>query len=62
MTIEEAIKAIRPVGVSIEGPARRVGEFIEALDVSEDAMEELQQYRAIGTVDECREAVEKMKQ
>lgn len=52
MTIEEAIKAIRPVGFSIEGPARRVGEFIEALDISEDAMEELKKYREIGTLEE----------
>lgn len=30
-------------------------------DVAIQALEEIQQYRAIGTVDQCREAVERMK-
>ena len=34
----------------------------EEMDVAIKALEDVQQYRAIGTVDECREAVEKMKQ
>ena len=33
----------------------------EEMDIAIKALEEIQQYRAIGTVDECREAVEKMK-
>lgn len=32
---------------------------IEACEVAIKALEEIQQYRAIGTVEECREAVEK---
>lgn len=33
----------------------------EALDVAKSALEEIRQYRAIGTVEECREAIEKQK-
>lgn len=33
---------------------------IKAKEVAIQALEEIQQYRAIGTLDECREAVERM--
>ena len=33
----------------------------EEMDMAIKALEEVQQYRAIGTPEECREAVEKMK-
>ena len=33
----------------------------EEMDIAIKALEEVQQYRAIGTVEECRLAVEKMK-
>lgn len=33
----------------------------ESLDMAIKALEEIQQYREIGTVEECREAVEKQK-
>ena len=33
----------------------------EEMDIAIKALEEIQQYRAIGTPEECREAVEKMK-
>ena len=36
--------------------------FGEALDMAVQALEEIQEYRAIGTADECRAAVEKQKQ
>lgn len=35
--------------------------FYEALSKAIQALEEVQQYRKIGTVEECREAVEKQK-
>ena len=38
-----------------------VGEQEEALEVAIQALEEVQQHRAIGTLDQCREAVERMK-
>lgn len=56
MTESEAIKelhAIRPRGGII--PQKRA----EALDVAIQALEEVQQYRAIGTLEECRAAMEK---
>lgn len=34
----------------------------EEMDVAIKALEEVEQYRAIGTPEECREAVEKIKQ
>lgn len=36
-------------------------EFLESLGVAISALKEIQQYRAIGTVEECREAMEKQK-
>ena len=36
-------------------------EFLESLGVAITALKEIQQYREIGTVEECREAVEKQK-
>ena len=36
-------------------------EFLEALGIAISTLKEIQQYRAIGTVEECREAVEKQK-
>ena len=55
MTSSEAIKElhkIRPRGGII--PQKRA----EALDVATKALEEVQQYRAIGTPEECLAAVE----
>ena len=37
------------------------GDVNEALEIAKQALEEIQQYRKIGTVEECREAVEKQK-
>ena len=37
------------------------GEICEAIDTAIKALEEIQQYREIGTVEECREAAEKQK-
>lgn len=56
MTENEAIREfqnIRPHSGMI--PVR----MAEAVDTAIQALEEVQQYRAIGTVEECREAVEK---
>ena len=36
-------------------------EFLEALGIAISTLKEIQQYREIGTVEECREAVEKQK-
>ena len=56
MTASEAIKelhGIRPRGGII--PQKRA----EALDVAIQALEKVEQYRAIGTIEECRAAVER---
>lgn len=37
-------------------------EFLEAFDMAISPLKEVQQYREIGTVEECREAVDKQKQ
>ena len=37
------------------------GDVNEALEIAKQALKEIQQYREIGTVEECREAVEKQK-
>lgn len=37
------------------------GDRCEAIEIAINALEEIQQYRAIGTVEECRMAVEKQK-
>ena len=37
------------------------GDVNEALEIAKQALEEIQRYREIGTVEECREAVEKQK-
>ena len=37
------------------------GDVNEALEIAKQALKEVQQYREIGTVEECREAVDKQK-
>ena len=57
MTENEA-KLVLDVRISRFDHARDVN---EALEVAKQALEEIQQYREIGTVEECREAVENKK-
>ena len=56
MTVQEAIRElhnIRPLGGII--PQKRA----EAIDIAIKCMEEVEQYRALGTVEELKEAREK---
>ena len=55
----EIMKSRRP-GCG-EKPIYPEGELCEAFDIAIKALEEIQQYREIGTVEECREAREKQK-
>ena len=55
MTPEEAIKSLQNI---VEYWTYKPTE-VEAAKMAIAALEEIQQYRAIGTVEECREAVEK---
>lgn len=57
MTPEEAIKSLQNI---VEYWTYKPTE-VEAAKMAIAALEEIQQYRAIGTVEECREAVEKQK-
>ncbi len=59
--IQRAIENLSTSGLEISGKARRVAEFYDALDTAINAMQELQQYREIGTLDEYREAREKQR-
>ena len=43
------------------GEIKDANETIEMCDIAISALKEIQQYRATGTVEECREAVEKQK-
>lgn len=62
MTEKEAIEALRlEDGIEFYGKPRRIADFCNALDGAIRALEEIQQYQAIGSVEECQEAVEKQK-
>ena len=54
MTEQEAISVLKMIETHGSLPTNAKDETINAL-------EEVQQYRAIGTIEECRAAVEKMK-
>lgn len=56
MTENEAIKVIkRLVGIS---PSERI---VRAVNIATEALEEIQQYRAIGTIEECQDARERQR-
>lgn len=57
MTENEAIERIKYRMHTVEHVAGEGG--MEDLEMAIKALEEVQQYRAIGTVEECRAAVEK---
>lgn len=60
MTENEAIEALKlEGGIEITGRPIRLAQFFEGIDSAIKALEEVQQYRQIGTVEECRAAVEK---
>ena len=72
MTPEEAIKILEKKKEYSEritdnflshsrGEIKDANETIEMCDMAISALEEIQQYREIGSVEECREAVEKQK-
>lgn len=58
MKENEAIKILRrDLQIQLENKALPDG--IEAIQIAIQALEEVQQYRQFGTVEECREAAEK---
>lgn len=56
MTEKEAIEILETIA-----GVYKLKEVREAMNMAISALEESQQYRAIGTVEECQEAVEKQK-
>ena len=60
MTESEAIARIRD-HFEVHNDGRPHPRLDEAVEMAIKALEEVQQYRQIGTVEECREAVEKQK-
>lgn len=58
MTENEAIEALRLINTSRVHPFYSWEEMAEVRDIAISALKEIQQYREIGTVEECREAVE----
>lgn len=57
MTENEAIEIINIIWKNLYKPRKAQ----EALDIAISALQEIQQYREIGTVEECWAAVEKQK-
>lgn len=61
MTENEAIEALRLINTSKVHLFYSREELAEVRDIAISTLEEIQQYREIGTVEECRETVEKQK-
>lgn len=61
MTENEAISALKIINTSRVHPFYSWEEMAEVRDIAIKALEYVQEYLKIGTVEECREAVEKTK-
>ena len=61
MTENETILELNFHSIEFKGKPKDINKFLTALNCGISALEEIQQYREIGTVEECREAVEKQK-
>mgnify|MGYP001771737030 CR=1 FL=1 len=63
MKPEEAIERLEYLESALDGypPETGINDVFAAIDTAIEALKEAQQYREIGTVEECREAVEKQK-
>ena len=60
MTAEEAIKEFKErIELGKKEYLKDIPEYIEALEMAIEALEEVEQYRALGTVEELKEAKEK---
>lgn len=61
MTTEEAIEILEEVKELDDTMYAYNQVYMNALDIAISALKEVQQYREIGTVEECRGAMEKQK-
>ena len=58
MDYQKAIESLRlEGGIEITGNPRRIAEFFEGIDVAISAMQELQEYKEIGTVKGYKDAI-----
>ena len=62
MTPEESIEILEEVKELDDTMYAYNPAYMNALDMAIEVLKEIQQYREIGTVEECREAVEKQNQ
>ena len=58
MTEQEAIEQFEE-RLAIEDYKQQIPKYYEAMEIAVKSLEEIQQYRAIGTQEECRAAVDK---
>lgn len=63
MKPEEAIERLEYLESALDGypPETGINDVFAAIDTAIEALKEVQQYREIGSVGECREAVERQK-
>lgn len=63
MKPEEAIERLEYLESALDGypPETGINDVFAAIDTAIKALKEIQQYRKNGTVEKCREAVEKQK-
>ena len=61
MTRNEAIEILEEIELMDDSIYAYNSAYMEALEMAISTLKEIQQYREIGTVKECREAVEKQK-
>lgn len=61
MTEQEAVKILEEVKMLDDTLYAYSSTYMKALEAAIKALEEIQKYRKIGTVEECRVAVEKQK-
>lgn len=61
MKPEEAIEILGEVKELDDSIYAYSPAYMDAINIAIEALKEVQQYREIGTVEECREAVEKQK-
>lgn len=61
MTRNEAIEILEEIELMDDSIYAYNSAYMEALEMAITALKEIQQYREIGTVEECQEAVEKQK-
>lgn len=61
MTANEAKEALKYINLSSVHPFYSWEEMAEVRDIAINALEEVQKYRALGTVEELRDAMEKQR-